>query len=365
MSLPNDYLERIAARLGPGMREAFLKAVAGVQANANPDHIAALLEAGDVAGVIEALGLHNQKWLNSFRAALAEGFVAGGKETHAGLTDLIAEAIASDILPPAPESRLPVVFGVRNLPAEQALRDYDLSLIREVNANTVEGIRAALTLGMQAGRNPRQIALDLCGRIDASGERVGGIIGLTATQAEHVENARLELASTDPADLRHYLGRQLRDRRFDAAVLRAINAGTAIPAAAQEKAGAAYANAYLRYRAETVARTEVLRSASVGQEAALRNAVASGALQTENIRSFWVDTDDERTRPAHRQVPGMNPDGVPLGEAFDTPLGPMLYPRDPAGAAENVIGCRCWRQIRITGGGNKWLDMLDAPLGTV
>lgn len=364
MALPHDYLERIAERLGPAMRDAFLDAVTGLQTASSPDHIAALLEAGDIEGVIQALGLDDPKWLNRFRAVLAQSFVAGGQATHVGIADLIAEAVADNLLPPASEARLPVAFGVRNLPAEQALRDYDLSLIREVNQNTVEGIRTALTRGMLAGRNPRQVALDLCGRIGGDGVREGGILGLTTIQAGHVENARLELGSADPALLRRYLGRELRDRRYDAAVLRAINAGTALPETVQDQAGAAYANAYLRYRAETVARTEALRSASVGQEAALRNAVARGALEAENVRSFWIDTDDERTRPAHREVPGLNTAGRLLGEAFDTPLGPMLYPRDPAGTAENVIGCRCWRQVRI-GSGNKWLDMLDKPLGTV
>ncbi len=364
MPLPHDYLDRIAARLGPSMREAFLRSVEGLRAGADPERIAALLEAGDVDGVIEVLGLRDPAWLNRFRVAVAEAFVAGGKETHSGLAQVIADAISEDALPAAAESRIAVAFGVRNLPAERALQDYDLSLIREIDDNTVEGIRAALTRGMEAGRNPRQVALDLCGRIGADGLRQGGILGLTAIQAGHVENARTELTSTDPAMLRRFLGRGLRDRRYDAAVLRAINAGTALPDAVQEKVGNAYANAFLQYRAETVARTEALRATSVGQEAALRNAVATGALEAGNIRSFWIDTDDDRTRPAHREIPDMNPDGRALGELFDTPLGPMLYPRDPAGTAENVIGCRCWRQVRIGGTGNKWLDMLDEPLPT-
>lgn len=38
--------------------------------------------------------------------------------------------------------------------------------------------------------------------------------------------------------------------------------------------------------------------------------------------------------------------GVEPGGVFRTPLGPMHYPRDPAGSAANVIRCRCrirWR----------------------
>ncbi|QCO00568.1 hypothetical protein [Azospirillum argentinense] len=362
MPLPHSYLEDIAARLEPGMREAFLKAVRALRAQADPARIAALLENGDVDGVLDAIGLNDPAWLNSFRAAMAEGFVAGGQETHAGVRGLIIDAISQDILPPGSDARLLASFGIRNLPAEKALRDYGMGLIREIDDNTRDGVRTFLEDGMEAGRNPVQSALDLCGRIGESGEREGGILGLTETQARSVQRARDELASTDAPTLRRYLGRELRDRRYDAAVLRAIRSGEPIPEAIQEKAGTAYSNRYLRYRAEVMSRTESLRSASVGQHAALLNAVATGALPYGSIRRFWMDTDDERTRVWHKEIPDLNPDGVSLEEPFVTPLGPLLYPRDPEGEAENIIQCRCWMQIRLTGSGNRWLDMLAFPV---
>ncbi|AIB15802.1 hypothetical protein ABAZ39_28505 (plasmid) [Azospirillum argentinense] len=79
MPLPHSYLEDIAARQEPGMREAFLKAVRALRAQADPARIAALLENGDVDGVLDAIGLNDPAWLNSFRAVMAEGFVAGGQ----------------------------------------------------------------------------------------------------------------------------------------------------------------------------------------------------------------------------------------------------------------------------------------------
>lgn len=358
MPLPHDYLEEIARRLEPGMARAFLDSVQQVRGAVDPDHIAILLEHGDINGVLEAIGLNDPAWLDKFRAAVAEGFVFGGHATHAGIRELIVQAVEQDIITPGAETRITALFGVRNLPAEDALRRYDYALVREVTNNTRDGIRTALQDGMEAGRNPVQSALDLCGRIGAGGEREGGTLGLTDTQTASVIRARMELASGDPALLRRYLGRELRDRRYDAAVLRAIRSGEPLPVEVQDKAGTAYSNRFLRYRAETVARTESLRAASVGQEAALQNAVATGALDPDKVRTFWIKTEDERTREAHKQIPGMNPDGVPLGGFFITPLGLMRYPRDPEGEAANVIGCRCWRQVRITTG-NKWLNMLS------
>ncbi|MBP2316870.1 hypothetical protein [Azospirillum soli] len=354
MPLPHNYLEDIAARLEPGMRRAFLDAIQGLRATVDPAQVAALLEHGDIAGVSDAIGLNDPAWLEAFRRSMAERFVAGGKETHAGIRDLLVDAIAQDIVPAGSDARLTAMFGGRNLPAEKALRDYDMTLIRDIGENTRDGVRTFLEDGMVAGWNPRTTALDLCGRIEEIGKQEGGMLGLTKTQARSVQRARDELASTDPAQIRRYLGRELRDRRFDAAVLRAIRSGDAIPVEVQEKAGTAYSNRFLRYRAEVVAQTESLRSASVGQEAALLNAVATGALDAGKVRSFWVDNDDERTRDWHRKVPKLNPDGILLGDFFITPLGPMRYPRDPDGEAANVVGCRCWRQITISLGNSCW-----------
>src|SRR5690606_17279953 len=56
-----------------------------------------------------------------------------------------------------------------------------------------------------------------------------GVVGPTTTQAEYVARARQELASGEPDQLRHYLTRPRRDRRFERVVTAAIRNGKPIP----------------------------------------------------------------------------------------------------------------------------------------
>lgn len=55
------------------------------------------------------------------------------------------------------------------------------------------------------------------------------MVGPTTTQAEYVARARQELASGEPDQLRHYLTRPRRDRRFERVVTAAIRNGKPIP----------------------------------------------------------------------------------------------------------------------------------------
>ena len=85
-------------------------------------------------------------------------------------------------------------------------------------------------------RSPRQAALDLLGRVSAqTGSRSGGVIGLPGNYAQYVINAREQLLSGNPDEMRNYLQRKRRDRRFDSVVNRPINAGTPVARADVDK----------------------------------------------------------------------------------------------------------------------------------
>src|SRR5262249_17573663 len=95
-----------------------------------------------------------------------------------------------------------------------------------------------------------------------------------------------------------------------------------------------YRNALLRDRARTIARTETIDASSAGQRALWDEARRAGYLG-DDARRHWIITPDERLCPACEEMPKLNPDGVPLGEPYQTPdggekMGPTLHPR-----------CRC------------------------
>lgn len=102
---------------------------------------------------------------------------------------------------------------------------------------------------------------------------------------------------------------------------------------------AEYAGNFARYRAERIARTEII---STSNWAGLASAQAAGI--ENQVQKFWMITEDERTRQNHLDMANHPPIG--LDERFEVPrLGGgvdlMLYPGDPNGSAENTINCRC------------------------
>lgn len=101
------------------------------------------------------------------------------------------------------------------------------------------------------------------------------------------------------------------------------------------------------YRAERIARTEVLTASSLGQAAAMENAKEL----MPDLQKMWLSSEDERVRG--------NPDGlyaksktdhwhlhgqiVDTDEPFVEPNSgeKLWFPRDPSASAGNIISCRC------------------------
>jgi HK97 family phage portal protein len=84
-------------------------------------------------------------------------------------------------------------------------------------------------------------------------------------------------------------------------------------------------------RAMTIARTETLTAVSLGQAAAMKDA----ASIVPDLQKMWISADDERTRKNHAELHG---DIVKWDKDFGNGLA---FPRDPSGAADEVINCRC------------------------
>lgn len=323
--------ESLISQWDERLRKAFLESIYALRDQAQIAKIAERLERGDIDGALRAVGIDPA----SFRPldkTFGNAFEAGGQAT-------------TNLFPPLRDPqgyRVNIQFNVRNPGAERWLMNYSSTLVTEIVDDQRVAIRSFLTAGMERGLNPRAVALDLAGKVNPrTGRREGGIIGLASSQVEWLQGYEREL-QTNPAGT---LKRQLRDKRFDAAVRRSINSGEPIPAETRAKMIAAYKNRALRYRAESIARTEAMAALHQAQNEAIKQALDTGLVDQAAVTYVWRTAHDSRVRDTHAVMDGQE---GKVGEFFTTGSGAQLeFPGDPNGPASEVVNCRCWREPKI------------------
>lgn len=199
------------------------------------------------------------------------------------------------------------------------IRDYQDKLIAEMEAEARDTIDRTVLSGVRAGRTAEEIAGDI--------RAVGG---LTERQAAAVVNYRNMLRAMDA----NALTRALASPQDKSALQRAIDSGTPLTADQIDAMTDRYREAYLDYRAATIAQTESVRAASLGLEDSYTQAVARGAMPADAVRRHWQVALDEATCEVCLSIPDLNPEGVALGEAFNSAQGPVFAP--PV-----HVNCRC------------------------
>lgn len=330
-------IEALLSEQEPRIKAAFWQAVYDARASVVLENVIAALERGDINAAAELLQI-DRVLLAPLDQMIQSSYVASG---NLAMDALIATAPRA--------MRLVTRFDAGHWEAAQWLRTHSSALVVEIVADQREGIREALRVGMEAGRHPRGVALEVVGRYDkVSKRRVGGLLGLTSQQMGYVANARAELLSGDPAQMRAYLERKQRNKLYDRAVLKAIREGRPVSAADVQKATGRYAANLLRLRGEVIARNEALEAFSHSRDSAARQLVSSGRVRADQIEKDWSATLDGRTRDAHVALHGQR---VGLDEAFISPLSgaQMMFPRDGsrgAPAKERIL-CRCFCQYKV------------------
>lgn len=230
-------------------------------------------------------------------------------------------------------------FDGRNPRAERVARELSSRLVTRIIEDQREAIRAVIEGGIEAGRGPRQTALDIVGRVNkATGKREGGIVGLNAPQAKAWLKAGDELDALDPA----YFERKLRDKRFDPMVKRAIAEGKPLSKADRERVLNRYQDRLLKHRGDTIARTETIASLNAGRDQGIQQLIDAGNITEDQVVKVWDSTGaDGRTRDTHLAMEGQR---RRLGEPFVTPTGArLMHPGDATLAApgSETINCRC------------------------
>ena len=245
----------------------------------------------------------------------------------------------------APSAR--IRFDYRNEQAERWLAEHSSQFVTRIQTQQREAIRQAVETGTRLGQNPRQTALDIAGRVSGqTGRRSGGIVGLSDNQARYVSNAREQLRSGDPAQMREYLTRSRRDRRFDGIVNRAIEAGRPVPRSDMERIVGRYSDRLLQTRGETIARTEAMQAFNSARDQAWEQSIEEGVVQRQNVTKVWRSAGDGNVRHTHA---ALNRETVDKDEAFVSPTGArLMYPGDTSmGApASEIVNCRCTYNVR-------------------
>ncbi len=231
-----------------------------------------------------------------------------------------------------------VNFDQTNLRAVEQMRISQLRMIREFTEEQRLVTRMAIVEGISQGLNPKQQAL-----------LFKESIGLTQQQWAAVQNYRRLLEQNSAESLT----RELRDGRFDRTIRGALSTGEPLSATQINRMVERYHENMLRYRAETIARTEALRSVHEGIDESYRQAIEAGTLNADELTQFWRNARDARVRDSHVSMEGQQ---RPLGQPFLSGDGNLLrYPGDIDAPASDAVLCRCVKTTRFT---------VDAPVAS-
>jgi len=311
---PDIRIRRLVAKFEPDIARMFLEMVADIQDVATLEELAHLLETGRTN---EAMAL-GQAHVERFANRVTRLIVVAGESTEAFL---ISRGIE-------------VNYDAVNVRAVREMQANRTRMITEITQDQREAIRYTLSEGVRQGLNPKEQA-----------RMFRRSIGLTSQQAQAVVNYRRQLEQGNRAAL----DRALRDRRFDRTVTGVVE-GTRPPLTEAEldRMTERYRQRWLKFRAESIARTEALGAANTGSYEMYRQAVDNGVLNLDDIEREWEVKLDGREREWHHTMSGQK---RRLDEQFESGQGNLLWHPGDMNAPYSEIGrCRCGVSVRIKTG---------------
>jgi hypothetical protein len=229
---------------------------------------------------------------------------------------------------------LKITFDVGAKSASAIMRKSRLHLIKNISTQQKHVIRSVLSKALKEGVGPRQSARDL-----------RQAIGLTNYQWQAVQNYRTALENGSQKVFNY----TLRDKRFDRTVENVIDSDDLLDDAQIDRMVDRYTEGWLRYRSETIARTESIRTLSEARQASwMQMADELDVDPDEQIIRTWITTLDGRERDSHEWMHMQEVHG--FDEPFLTPDDEELYyPGDPLADESETIQCRCVTIMRIEG----------------
>ena len=330
-----EKFARLLADQSPRLRDAFLGAIREITDDVILNQLVEMIERGDVNGAFRALGI-SQPVFGRLSTLMAQTFEQGAL--------LIMSTYPRHVREPD-GLKVPLRFNMRDRDAEQWLRDQSSSLVTRITEETRSTVRTTLETGLTEGRNPRSVALDIVGRLNTgTGHREGGVVGLSEQGELWSRRVRQKLEALDES----YFESELRDKRFDRTVAKAIRNGEPLTKETVDKLVDRYRSNALRHRGEMIGRTEALAALNRSEYFATLQAVQSDPTLARFATKEWDSTGDMRVRPSHIALDGQK---VGLNEAFVSPVtgARLLHPGDTSLGASggDVIACRCRVKYRV------------------
>lgn len=320
LGLFDEEIDRLSPRAARAMRQLF----EGVRNRVDAEELARLVRLGDLRGIERLLRINpTDPEAEEFAKAINRAVRVAAQKSRDTMEEpktLEGNVLAVDVNA-TPNPRL-----------EQYAATMTATRIRAIDQQTRDLLRDTIRVGSVQGDDPFAIA-----------RRLRGNIGLTARQAQAVANYERNLRTNDP----YALQRELRDRRSDGPVRRAIRGERQLSEAQIQSLVDRYRDRWLKYRSQVIGRTETIRAVQGAQWELIQSYIDSGQIDERQVRREWITTPDDRLRDAHAMIPVMNEGGVGQNEPFRSPLGPIMYPGDPSAPAENTIQCRCAVFVRI------------------
>jgi hypothetical protein len=305
----DDPLRLIADAAVPKMARAFAHALRYLRTTMPKQAIAERIRRGDYIGASNLVPLNRfQDGLHDPFRRIAATYQAGADLAAAWIT---RQFIRKDEAVAAPGDIF--AFDLFTPEVVELLREYQAELITGLSAEVRAQVLDIIVNGVRLGYDAEQIATEL--------EQV---IGLSPAQVQAVRNLRRTL---EGGDLGAALDRALLASKDVGAIRAAIAEGKSFLGGDVISAIIGrYADRALAYRAQMIAQTESVRAANLGLRDAYAQAVDRGVFPESALKVHWKIALDEKVCPICRPIPEMNPDGVGIREAFQTPKGPQAQP---------------------------------------
>ena len=302
------------------IQAAFLNSIRSVSDGVQYTALRDAIRVGDYGAALAAIDVEDAAF-EPLRAALTETYAQGG-----------VDAITGQRWPTT------VRWNSATPQAETYARTTVGEHITVITTDMRDAIRWTVGDGLALGRSRDRIALDIAGRIGASGKREGGMIGLNRNQAAWVANMRRSL-ETNPETAMRFKGW---DKRFTSLV----TSGKPLTAAQIDRITGVYTNKLLLSRGRTIARTERGLALNMGAMEGWRQALAKTGISDLAVIKEWIHTGRSAVdRITHQAANGQKVRG--LNTMFDIGGVLMLMPHDPNAMAKDVINCECLVKISL------------------